>query len=206
MKRRLKFLPTAGLSAFLAMMVVMIVPGIVFAEDELSGADQLRVLNEGYSMLYASASGLSNVDKAFLIKFESDATESVVTDASNYMGELAANLEQLATDYPSLRLDLQPLPAIERKKQSAATAARIKSFAPIVGRTGPNFERTLLLTLSGGLNQLRHLARVMAAEEREQNRQKLLENAEQRMDGLYNRMVKLLNDEYYIHNTYEPGE
>lgn len=165
-------------------------------------AEQLRTLNEGYSMLYTSVSGLGNVDKALLVKFENDETQRVVTDTTTVMSELAAQLEQLATNYPDLDLKLMPLPAIERKSQAAATAARIKSFAPVVGRTGADFERTLLLTLGGGLNQLRHLARVMVEAERSTQRRKFLSDAEDRMDKSYGQIQQLLNAQYFTHNTY----
>lgn len=170
------------------------------AQDD---SNTLQLLNDGYSMLYAGSAGLQHADKAFLIKFESDATQRVVSNTAGYMGTLAADLEQLVRDYPSLRIDLQPLPAIEQKKQAAANTARIKSFAPVVGRTGADFERTLLLTLAGGINQLRHLARVMAEAERSDARRQFLNDAEDRMDGLYAEMQQLLNARYYTHNTYE---
>lgn len=71
------------------------------------------------------------------------------------------------------------------------------------GASGADFERTLLFTLSGGLNQFRHLARVMAEEERSEQRREFLKTAEARMDELYNAMLKLLSERYYVHDTYE---
>lgn len=182
-----------------ALLALFLAP--VWAQDD---PGTLKILNDGYSMLYSSSAGLQHADKAFLIKFENDATQRVVTNTADYMGELAEQLERLVRDYPSLRIDLQPLPVIEQKKQAAAYMARIKSFAPLIGRTGPDFERTLLLSLSGGINQLRHLARVMAEAERSDARREFLSDAEDRMDGLYAEMLQLLNAQYYTHNTYEP--
>lgn len=155
------------------------------------------MLNDGYSLLYGDVSGLANADKIFLVKFENDATQAVVTETADYMGELTGQLERVARDYPSIRLDLEPLPEIERETQAAATQARIKSFAPVVGRSGADFERTLLLTLSGGLNQLRHLARVMAEAERSAPRGALLRNAEDRLDALYAKIEQVLEDHYF---------
>ena len=186
--------------------LALLVTTSAWSDEDTTQAEQLRILNEGYSLLYSGASGASNANKVFLVKLENDATEKVIDDASTYLAKFAGQLEQLAKDYPSLRLDLQPLPKIEVEKQSAANIARIKSFAPVTGRTGADFERTLLFTLSGGLNQFRHLARVMAEEERSEQRREFLRTAEARMDELYNAMLKLLSERYYVHDTYEGAE
>lgn len=162
-----------------------------------TGDSQLDRLNDGYSLLYGDVSGLANADKIFLVKFENDATQKVVTETADTMGKLTGQLERVARDYPSIRLDLKPLPEIERETQAAAATARIKSFAPVVGRSGADFERTLLLTLSGGLNQLRHLARVMAEAERSDERSALLRGAENRLDALYAEIEHVLEDHYF---------
>ena len=177
--------------------MALLVAGTGGAQTDTSGDAQLDRLNEGYSLLYGDISGLANADKAFLIKFENDATQSVVTDVADYMAELTGELEQLARDYPSLQLDLEPLPEIEKAAQEAAATARIKSFAPIIGRSGADFERTLLLTLSGALNQLRHLARVMVDAERSDARRTLLQSAQTRLDTLYREIDQVLVDQYF---------
>lgn len=185
--------------ALVGAVVALLVGGAAAAQPTHSqtGDSQLDRLNDGYSLLYGDASGLANADKIFLVKFENDATQQVVTETADYMGQLADQLEQLGRDDPSIRLDLEPLPEIERETQAAATTARIKSFAPVVGRSGADFERTLLLTLSGGLNQLRHLARVMAEVERSDERSALLRGAENRIDTLYAEIEQVLEDHYF---------
>ena len=171
-----------------------------------TGDAQLDKLNQGYSLMHATTSGLRLADKILLVKFESDRTHKVVTDISDIMAELTTQLEALPRRYPSLRIDLKPLPEIEERKQAAANKERVLSFAPMVGRTGPDFERTLLLTLSGGLNQLRFLAQVMAEQERNADRQKFLQSAQQRTLSLYMETLKLLNEAYYKVNAYNPKD
>ncbi len=162
-----------------------------------TGDAQLDKLNQGYSLLYQSASGLRLVDKILLVKFESDRTHRVVTAISDYCGQLTDQLKQLPQRYPSVRIDLKPLPEIERRKQAAANKARVLSFAPVVGRTGADFERTLLLTLSGGLNQLRFLTQVMADQERNPERAALLKGAHRHFLDLYKQTLKELSQDYY---------
>lgn len=84
-----------------------------------------------------------------MFRFESNATGGVLTDLAEYAATLKGQLEQLAKDYPSLSLKEDGLPVLEKKTRSAAQQDRIISLAPLVGRTGANFERTLLLTQSG---------------------------------------------------------
>ena len=171
-----------------------------------TGDPQIDMLNDGYSLLYGNVSGLEIVDKILYVKIANDETRTIVDAISDYSAELSEELEMLSEDYPSIRIDLDPLPEVEKAKQAAAQKERVLSFAPIVGRTGPNFERTLLLTLSGGLNQLRFLCQVIAEEETNDQRQELVLAAGERFKELYLDTLKLLNEEYYKDNTFDPSE
>lgn len=164
---------------------------------ELSEAQHNKVLSEGYSQLYDSASGLAYLDEFLVFKFESNATGVVLTDVAEYAATLKGQLEQLAKDYPSLSLKEDGLPVLEKKTRSAAQQDRIISLAPLVGRTGANFERTLLLTQSGALNQLRFLAEVTAAAEKSNERRAFLREVRQNFVRLYGEVVKLLNEEHF---------
>lgn len=163
-----------------------------------------KVLNEGYSILYGDVSSLSQADLLLDVKGESDATQQVVDDIAGYMSELEQGLQKLAQDYPAIRLDLKPLPSIERRTIAASANARIKSFAPLVGRTGPDFERTLLLTLSGALNSLRHLSQVIAEAEEPYSEQRaaFMGDAHARLQSLYEETFRELNHNFFKVDAY----
>nr|WP_291514671.1 hypothetical protein [Abyssibacter sp.] len=166
-----------------------------------------RQLNEGYSLLYADVAGLRRTDLLLLVKLETDSVQQTVRRIADEMADMHDRLETWAAADTALRLDLQPLPRVEREKQAAAAADRLQSFAPWVGRTGPGFERTLLLTLSGALNQLRHLTRVLAEVEAEfglsnaSQRGAAMTAASGRLDALYDAVLTLLEHDYYVHGT-----
>lgn len=162
------------------------------------------LLNDGYSLLYATVSGLRFSDDLLLVKFESNRFEKVINDISAYSDKLKADLERVAKNYPAVRIDLQPLPEIEVEKRDAVNKDRLLSIAPVVGRSGPAFERTLLLSSSGALDQSRFLCRVMAEAEPDPNLRKLLQDAEKRFAGLYDEVVVLLNQVHFKHDTYRP--
>lgn len=164
---------------------------------ELSETQHNKVLSEGYSQLYDSASGLAYLDEFLVLKFESKATDAVITDIAEYAATLKGQLEQLAKDYPSLSLDDDGLPVLEKRTRSAVQQDRIVSLAPLVGRTGANFERTLLLTQSGALNQLRFLTQITAEAEKSAERRAFLNEAKQTFARLYGEVVQLLNEQYF---------
>ncbi|MEO5733140.1 MAG: hypothetical protein ABIN96_08795 [Rubrivivax sp.] len=176
------------------------------ANSSQTGDAQLDKLNQGYSLLQQNAAGLKLADKILLIKFESDRTHQVVTAISDYAGRLEKQLDELPARYPSIRVDLQPLPEIEKRKQAAANRERVLSLAPVVGRTGPDFERTLLLTLSGALNQMRFLTQLMAEQERNTGRAALLNGSHDQLQQLYQQTLKLLSEQYYKVNDYNPAD
>lgn len=163
-------------------------------------------LNEGYSLLYMAVGSLSSTDKAFYVKFESDAVEKVIGDTSDYAAKLQADLERISEDYPAVKIDLDPLPVMEKRKRAAISSDTLKSLAPIVGKSGPAFERKLLLSSAGALVQLEFQCQVMAMHEPVESLRAVLNDAQARFGELYEAQVKLLNEVYFKHNTYEPGK
>ena len=68
---------------------------------------------------------------------------------------------------------------------------------PVVGRTGDDFERTLLLSLSAALNQQRHLVRVLGDDEPVDAVSQWLEDSRSSLDALYQRFEALLESRYF---------
>ena len=162
-------------------------------------------LNDGYSLLYQTVSGLRFSDELLLVKSESDTVQKVEENIADTASAMRGELEQLAENYPAIDLERTPLPEIEVKKRSAVNNDRLASIAPLVGRSGPAFERTLLLSNSGALNQTSFLCKVMAEKEPNEELRKYLEQCEQRFSDLYDEVVVLLNKEYFIDDTYRPN-
>ena len=160
-------------------------------------SEKNKVLSGGYAQLYEAASGLKYVDKLLLVKFETEEFGDVIKAISDYAAELSEQLEKLDKDYPSLSIDKTYLPEMEVAKRTAVQNDRIKDLAPIIGRTGKDFERTLLLTQSGALNQQRHLAEVMAEAETSEARRTFLNGVAKRYGELYRMDVRLLNKRYF---------
>ncbi len=69
--------------------MLFVTANTAWADDESSPAEELRILNEGYSLLYSGVSGASNANQVFLVKFENDATEKVIDETSEYLARLA---------------------------------------------------------------------------------------------------------------------
>jgi hypothetical protein len=154
-------------------------------------------LNYGYASLYASAKGLRHSDKIFWVKYESEACQAAVKALSESMAQVAADLEQLAKDDRRVRLDDEGLPEIELRKRNAVTRDRLLSFKPVAGRTGMNFERTLLLSESGALNQLQHLVAELDEADADPERSAVLKKIHATIVKRYGEIVGLLNREYF---------
>lgn len=156
-----------------------------------------QALSHGYAQLYQTVNGLSGIDNVLLVKTEAEPVEAYIKDLAEQMGQLAGRLENALRPLPWIDLDDNGLPEIERAKRASAQWSRIVGFAPLVGRTGADFERALLLTLSGGLNQSRHLIRALAEREDDADREAMLDEAEAVFDQLYEADVELLNARYF---------
>lgn len=159
--------------------------------------EQRTMLSEGYSMLYHDVGNLDLADLILLVKKESDAMHDVITAASELGGDLKKDLERIAKDYPGVRIDLDPLPEMEKRKRAAISKDRVKYFAPVVGHGGREYERTVLVALANGMNHEQHLCEVMAAEEPDPGLKKFLLDTEQRFRKLNDRVTELLEKEYF---------
>ena len=158
---------------------------------------QRRVLSEGYSMLYKDAGNLDLAELILYVKVESDATNKVVTAVADVGGQLKKDLERIAKDYPGVRIDLDPLPEMEKRKRAAISKDRARYFAPVIGHGGREYERTVLIGYANGLNHERHLCQVMAEAEPDANLKKFLLDTGKRYDDLYDRVTALLEKEYF---------
>jgi hypothetical protein len=158
---------------------------------------QRQMLSEGYSMLYHDAGNLDASELILYVKAESEAMHKVVTEVAEGGGQTKKDLERIAKDYPGVRIDLDPLPAMETRKRAAIAKDRAKEFAPVVGKGGREYERTVLLSFANGLNHERHLCQVMAEAEPDAGLKKFLLETGKRYDGLYDRVQALLEKEYF---------
>lgn len=158
---------------------------------------QRLMLSEGYSMLYRDSGNLDLAKLILVVKAESEPFKKIVTAAAEFGDQLNKDLERIAKDYPGVRIDLDPLPEIEKQKRTAISKDRAKYFAPIVGRGGREYERTVLTSYSNGFNHERHLCQVMAEAETDAGLKKFLLDTENKYDGLYDRVTALLEKEYF---------
>lgn len=193
-------------SALLALLALVVVAALVLAG--CSGGDAARkpaaglsaqrmMLSEGYSLLYADATKIDRVSLALYVKAESQEFNDVITTVSTYGDALKRELERVARDYPGVRIDLEPLPEMERRKRFAIAKDRMFEFAPLGGSRRLDYERTMLISLSNGLNHESHLCQVMAAEEPDAGLKKVLLACEKRYADLYGLVVGLLNREHF---------
>jgi hypothetical protein len=164
--------------------------------------NQRAILNEGYSLLYSELNNASKVDLIFLLKSEAQPVNEMTTAVSAYADTLKATLERVARDYPAVDIELDPIPEMEQRKREGITKDRILSFAPFVGLKGENFDRRVLQTLEGMLNQLRFLAKAVADEEPEPSLKQIATTAQEKFEQLYAQVLEMLTDKYYV-NTGE---
>lgn len=160
-------------------------------------SEQRSMLSEGYSMLYWAASKLEHSDLVLYVKSESDAVEEMVTAVARFGGAVKKDLEQIARDYPGVRINLEPLPDMEMRTRVALSKDRALEFAPAIGTGGRDYERTMLIAFSGGLNHERYLCQVMADEEPDAGLKKFLLVTCKGYDDLYDRTLALLSKDYF---------
>jgi hypothetical protein len=74
-----------------------------------------------------------------------------------------------------------------------------KDLAPVIGKTGPEFEREALLMFYNSLNEQRHLTGVMIGLEPDPALKKFLETTHAQLNARYAKVGALLNHRYFTH-------
>lgn len=176
------------------------------AKADIGRTEQQKILSDGYAQMYGAVSAMALIDEGLLVKKETDAVRAFGERSAREGKTMKGEIKAFADAATWINLDETNYPAIEKMKQEAVQNDRLKSFLPLVGRSQTNFERTLLLSQSGVLNQMQHLAQVMLTIETDPERRKFLISARDRFSTLYEADIDLLNSDYFCADLAEESK
>jgi hypothetical protein len=121
----------------------------------------------------------------------------VTNDLVSYYQQLADTMQRLSKQYPAMRIDVAAMSEIEGDERKAIGADLAKDFAPLIGKTGVEFEREALLMFYNTLNEQRHLTGVMVGLETDPALRKFLETTKAQLEAHYAKVGALLNRRYF---------
>jgi hypothetical protein len=162
-------------------------------------SDPRAQLSIGYSMLYQEADGIPKLKWILMFKDKPEEMGKVINDLVSYYQQLAATMQRLSKQFPAMRIDVVPMSKIEGEERKAIGEDLAKDFAPLVGKTGIEFEREALLTFYDTLNEQRHLTGVMVRLETDPALKKFLETTKAQLEERYAKVGALLNRRYFTH-------
>src|SRR6204780_915530 len=156
-------------------------------------------LSIGYSLLYQEADGIPKLKWILMFKDKPEEMGRVTHDLITYYQQLADTMQRLSKQYPAMRIDVPAMSEIEGEERKAIGADMAKDFAPLIGKTGIEFEREALLMFYDTLNEQRHLTGVMVKLETDPALRKFLETTQGQLDEHYAKVGALLNRRYFTH-------
>ena len=106
---------------------------------------------------------------------------------------------QLSKQFPAVRINVKPMSDIEADTRKAIGTDLAKDIAPVIGKSGTDFEREALLTFYDSLNEQRHLVRAMLEREKVPASRDFLETTRFELDSRYDKVGSLLNRRYFTH-------
>ena len=154
-------------------------------------------LSIGYSLLYQEADGIPKLKWIFMFKDKPEEMGRVTNDLVSYYQQLADTMQRLSKQYPAMRIDVAAMSEIEGDERKAIGAVLAKDFAPLIGKTGVEFEREALLMFYNSLNEQRHLTGVMVGLETDAALRKFLETTNAQLEARYAKVGALLNRRYF---------
>jgi len=156
-------------------------------------------LSIGYSLLYQEADGIPKLKWILAFKDKPEEMGRLVSELVSYYQQLADTIQRLSKQYPAMRIDVAEMSEIEADERKAIGADLAKDFAPLVGKTGIQFEREALLMFYNSLNEQRHLVGVMVGLETDPGLRKFLETTKAQLEEHYAKVGGLLNLRYFTH-------
>jgi hypothetical protein len=154
-------------------------------------------LSIGYSLLYQEADGIPKLKWILMFKDKPEEMGRLTHELVSYYEQLADSMRKLSKQYPTMRIDVEPMSEIESKERKAIGADLAKDFAPLVGKSGVKFEREALLMFYNSLNEQRHLTGVMVGLETDPTLKKFLETTKGQLEELYAKVGVLLDRRYF---------
>jgi hypothetical protein len=156
-------------------------------------------LSIGYSLLYQEADGIPKLKWILMFKDKPEEMAQVTNDLVSYYQQLADTMQRLSKQYPAMRIEVAAMSEIEGEERKAIGADLAKDFAPLMGKTGVQFEREALLMFYNTLNEQRHLIGVMVGLETDPALRKFLETTKAQLEARYAKVGALLNRRYFTH-------
>jgi hypothetical protein len=156
-------------------------------------------LSIGYSLLYQEADGIPKLKWLLMFKDKPEEMGRLTSDLTSYYQQLADTMRKLSKQYPGMRIDVAPMSAIEAEERKAIGTDMAKDFAPLVGKSGIEFEREALLMFYNSLDEQRHLTGVMIGLEKNPALKTFLETTHGQLEERYKKVGVLLNRRYFTH-------
>jgi hypothetical protein len=155
-------------------------------------------LSIGYSLLYQEAEGIPKLKWILMFKDKPEEMGRVTNDLVSYYQQLADTMQRLSKQFPAMRIDVATMSDIEGEERKAIGEDLAKDLAPLIGKTGIEFEREALLTFYDSLNEQRHLTGVMVGLETDPALKKFLETTKAQLEARYAKVGALLNRRYFV--------
>lgn len=154
-------------------------------------------LNVGYSLLHQQAIGIPKISWLLMFKSKRPDLDQLTSSLIDDYRRLAQTLEDLAGQYPALRLDVETMPVLLAETRKAIGLDLAKDIAPLIGNSGATFERELLLMFYNALDEQRHLVGVMIEREPDPGLKKFLQTTRTRLDARRVAVGDLLEHQYF---------
>jgi hypothetical protein len=148
-----------------------------------------RTRNNAYSLLHELLAEEQHLSKLLIIKRDRRELNRLVKSISATAGQGAESLEEFAKIDPSLNLKESALPPGEQATRQAIAHTKKKK---LLGTSGMEFERNLLLTQVEALNYGAHLAQVASKHDDNETRVRFLLSLSRELQGLSEQVEQLL--------------
>ena len=172
---------------FLGMIALVGLPA--HADDN---SEHIRKLNGGYYLLHQLSDDESQLPLLLTVKHAPAEIGSFADEISKTGKETVSALDRLQESNPAIRLDQNPLPAIERETRDSIKDD--KQHQLLFGTKDSEFVRCVLVSQIEASTYAKNLASVLADQETSPDRSRALRQISARWDGIRNKTYRILRN------------
>ncbi|MEZ4846075.1 MAG: hypothetical protein R2877_03730 [Bdellovibrionota bacterium] len=192
----------------LLLLILFMATPLAFAGDSKKSkkelAEEQKQLNHGYSLLYQASKGFQKLNTLVALKKENQSVHDYVKDLTGTMEKIQAQLDEYKKTYPNLNFEDTGKPWVMEIKSKDQKDDRVSEFFPIFGKTGDEFERSLMLFVSFSLNELKYIVQALVDLEKNESLNQFNRETFNQLLRLEDGSLKLLNQRYFKKNYYKP--
>lgn len=162
--------------------------------------DDRDELNYGYAIMYQHINDISGSKFLMKIKKNSEELDKLVDNMTSTLERNKKTLDELKKQYPAIDYEARGQPEVTERVVKGIKWHKATAYLPLVGMSGPEFERDFVIDTKYGIDQIYRISKVLSDREKNEGLKKAMKEISEDNKKVLEQIEYLLNEKYYKDN------